>query len=93
MQYSRAPINIEYINHYPIEIYKPSALYKLNIRLRSKPVVLTLHSLQVIKYIIDHSEYMKSLLQLESLEELKIVIPGFGVFNQKYELEQIGLFF
>ena len=30
---------------------------------------------------------------MESMEELKIVVPGFGVFNQKYELEQIGFFF
>ena len=49
MQRPQNAIDIEYINHYPIEIYKVSSLYKLNIRLKTKPVILTLSSLAVIK--------------------------------------------
>ena len=84
---------IEYIHFHRVEIYKVDSLFQLNIRLKSKPIILTLHSLPVIKSIYEHSEYLKSLLQIDCLHELKITVPGYGVFNQKYELEQIGNLF
>lgn len=58
-------------------------MYKLNVRLK-KPIILSLHSLPVLKYIVDHTEALNSILQMQTIYEIKICVPGYGIFNQKY---------
>lgn len=58
---------IEHIHFHRIDIYKTDSLFKLNVKLRNKPVVLSLHGMPVLKSIIEHSEYLKSLLEMDTL--------------------------
>lgn len=58
-------------------------MYKLNMKLK-KPIILGLHSLPVLKYILEHSEVMNSILQMENIYEIRVNVPGYGIFNQKY---------
>lgn len=83
---------IEQAYFHRIEIKSVSSMYKLNVKLK-KPIILGLHSLAVLKHILDHSEVMNSILQMENICEIKINVPGHGIFNQKYELEQVSTLF
>ena len=91
MQYTQT--DIEHLYYHQIQIFNLEGMYQLNVHLRSKPVIVGLHSLPVVKHVIDNSESLKHLLQLDHLKELKVSVPGFGIFNQKYELEQIANLF
>jgi hypothetical protein len=74
---------IEQVYFYRIEIKSLSSIYKLNVHLK-KLIILSLYTLPVLKYIIDHSESLNCILQMETIHEIKVSVPGYGVFNQKY---------
>lgn len=49
-----------------MEIKTIDSLHKLKIRLK-KPVILSIYTLDVVRHIINHSEVINSILQIDNL--------------------------